>query len=84
MNGLWTHGSHPYDKNNIEDQKLLEKWESKDSKYYKDAIKTWTIRDVLKRETAKLNNLNYLEIFGKEINEEYIFNLIDEKIKSDN
>lgn len=28
-----------------------------------DAINCWTVRDVLKRNTAKQNNLNYLEFF---------------------
>ena len=30
---------------------------------YDSLIETWTIRDVSKRETAKKNNLNYLEFF---------------------
>jgi len=29
----------------------------------------WTIRDVKKREIAKQNKLNYLEIFSNDINE---------------
>lgn len=32
--------------------------------YYVHFIKTWTIRDVLKRTTANQNNLNYLEFFN--------------------
>ena len=31
---------------------------------YEKAINIWTVKDVLKREIAKLNNLNYLEIFS--------------------
>ena len=30
---------------------------------YDSIIYTWSIKDVLKRETAKQNNLNYLEFF---------------------
>ena len=59
----WTHGGHPYNKEN--DKEKIELWENKakKSKYYQNAIETWTIRDVSKRETAKKNNLNYLEFF---------------------
>ncbi len=63
----WTHGHHPY---NIElDKETLNKWRLKGSKYYNNAIKVWTKKDPLKRETAKLNNLNYLEIFSNNIDE---------------
>ena len=30
---------------------------------YKIAIEVWTIRDPLKRETARKNNLNWIEFF---------------------
>ena len=57
----WTHGGHPY--NEETDKKQLELWKSKDSQFYKNAINTWTIRDVNKREIAKKNNLNWIEFF---------------------
>ena len=60
----WTHGGHPFDENNKEDQLLLEKWKNKNTKYYKGAIYTWTIRDVNKRNIAKQNNLNYIEFWN--------------------
>ena len=63
IQGNWTHGPHPFT-DSEEDKLLLEKWKSKNTKYYNNAINTWTIRDVNKRETAKQNNLNYLEIFS--------------------
>ena len=69
INGNWTHGPHPFDKNNPEDIELLELWKSKDSKFYNCAIKTWTDRDIQKRTKAKENNLNYIEIFSTRINE---------------
>ncbi len=70
IQGSWTHGHHPY---NIEtDRDKLELWKAKNSDYYRNAIEVWTKKDPVKRETAKLNNLNYLEIF---------FNNIDEVIK---
>ena len=74
--GIWTHGPHPYDINSIEDSKLYKIWDnkSKESKFYKEALNIWTKRDPLKRETAKINKLNYLEIF---YNDDY-------KIKIDN
>ena len=66
--GSWVHGFHPFNENDDEDNILLEKWKlkSETSKYYKKAIYSWTISDVLKCQTAKNNNLNYLEIFPKE------------------
>lgn len=64
-NGTWTHGHMPYiadDKKCIEQ---LNSWKShKDSNYYKNAIKVWTVDDVKKRATAKANNLNFLEIWS--------------------
>ena len=60
----WTHGYHPYNKNDDNDIKLLEHWKSKNTTYYNNAINTWTIRDVNKRSVAKKNNLNYLEFWN--------------------
>ena len=69
LQGSWTHGQHPFDKNNKEDIKTLEIWKSKNTTYYNNAINSWTIRDVKKRETAKKNNLKYLEIFSNKLEE---------------
>lgn len=67
LQGFWTHGDCPYDFNNPDHLLWLEKWrkmyEETKSVIYKSAIDVWTNRDVLKRETAKINNLNYLEVF---------------------
>ena len=58
-----------FDKNNAEDLKLVEKWKLKNTKYYNNAIATWTIRDIEKYTTAKENNLNYLVFyFEKDFN----------------
>ena len=62
LNNHWTHGPHPFDPNNEEDIKLLEYWKSKNTKFYDNAIKTWTERDVNKRQIAFNNNLNLIEI----------------------
>lgn len=65
----WTHGIYtrricaPYDKNNPEHKKLLELWKSKNTKYFNEAIKTWTVRDPLKLKTATKNHLNYLVFY---------------------
>lgn len=60
----WTHGGHPYDSNNINDYNTLKLWESKNSKFYRNAIITWTCRDVNKRNVAIQNNLNYIEFWN--------------------
>ena len=63
----WTHGGHPFNKE--ADKYVLETWKSKNTDYYNNAIETWTVRDVKKREIAKLGGLNYLEIFSNNIDE---------------
>lgn len=42
LNASWTHGGHPFDKNNLDDIYQLECWEekAKTSNYYKNAIYT--------------------------------------------
>ena len=72
-NGSWTHGSHAFNSTNDEDIKILEKWikRSKASHFYKNAINTWTVRDVHKRTIAKKNKLNYIEFWN--LNEVYEF-----------
>jgi hypothetical protein len=62
----WTHGGHPYNENNKEDIETLNKWKEKDTKFYVNAITTWTIRDVNKRNIVKQNNLNYIEFWNIE------------------
>jgi endogenous inhibitor of DNA gyrase (YacG/DUF329 family) len=68
-NYSWTHGGHPFDVNNIDDINILLLWESKHTKYYDNAIYTWTVRDIDKRITAFNNKLNYIEVWN--INEIY-------------
>ena len=65
IQGHWTHNDHPFDINNLNDQLIMDIWRTKSlsDKYYKNALNTWTIKDVEKRNTAIQNNLNYLEIF---------------------
>ena len=65
-NGTWTHGGHFFDRNNQNDLKVLETWKSKGTRYYNNAITCWTIKDILKLETAIKNNLNYIAWFNEE------------------
>ena len=56
-----------------EQKEIIKLWEKKSQEInfkgelkenYNNAIYTWTIRDTLKRETAKKNNLNWIEFFN--------------------
>ena len=67
IQGSWVHGGRPFDSTNKDDLLLLEQWKKKNTKFYDIAVNTWTVRDVLKRETAKKNNLNYFEVFTNNI-----------------
>ena len=76
LQGMWTHGPHPYNPNSIKDQVKLQRWQSKannGSRFYKNAIKVWTISDPNKRKIAKENHLNYIEVFDS--NFEILYNL---------
>lgn len=66
-NYFWHHGPHKFDIDNDEDLKLLSIWKEKseNSDQYKEAIKTWTERDIKKYEHAKINNLNYIVMYEK-------------------
>ena len=80
INAHWTHGGHPFDSTDKEDLIKLEQWRKQNTDFYNHAIKTWTVRDVLKRETAKKNNLNYLEMFTNKIDDAII--MFESKIKN--
>jgi predicted nucleic acid-binding Zn ribbon protein len=61
----WTHGGHVYDKTNVQDITKVKLWDSKNTKYYNNAINTWTKKDVEKRkfiESLKLNCLYFYNI----------------------
>ena len=59
VKGLWG-----LNENNIEDINIVEKWKTKNTKYYNNAINTWTNRDVIKRSLAKENKLKYIEVWN--------------------
>lgn len=83
LQGYYTHGKHPYNPNSIEDLNLVKEHINK----YGDncpLVNVWTISDPKKRETAKKNNLNYVELFNKEDINLFLINLQnikDEKFK---
>lgn len=68
LNIHWTHGGHLYDPQNPADVEKLATWEEKalTSDFYKNAIETWTLRDVEKHTWAIKNNLNYKVIYKEE------------------
>jgi len=74
FNAHWTHGHHWFSSDNA-DEEILHIWQEKaedGSKYYKNAIEVWTERDILKRDTAKNNNLNYVVLWNKKDIEDWL------------
>ena len=69
LNASWTHGFHWFDENSKIDLEILSIWKekSKTSKFYENAIETWTKRDVEKRKYAKKNKLNYLVFWDNDL-----------------
>ena len=66
----WSHGKHWFGKD-AKDKLVLEQWEQKaqTSRYYECAIKTWTVRDVKKRQIALENDLNYLAFWNSDLSD---------------
>lgn len=62
--GNWTHGTGPYNGDNLNPEWIKKAKEG--SKFYKNAIEVFTVKDPLKRKTAVENNLNFLEIWYKD------------------
>ena len=60
-----------------EDLQLVEKWKrlSEKSSFYKNAVYVWTKSDILKRETARKNDLNWIEFFSFEQFLDWFYNL---------
>lgn len=69
VNLYFTHGGHPFNKENKCDIVKIKKWKTLAEKYnsdkYRNAIENWTIRDPLKIKTAKEHNLNYVMLWNK-------------------
>lgn len=70
LQGYYTHGKHPFDENSEKDLERLKKLKTTNLDYYiknntwPQIISIWVMEDVLKRNKAKDNNLNYIEIFN--------------------
>ena len=62
LNYHWSHGFEPF----VASKKQLDTIELWKSKGWYGNIKTWTVKDVKKRQIAEINNLNYKEFFNKE------------------
>lgn len=71
LNASWIHGGHYFDSNCDDDLVKLAFWQQKaeTSSYYRSAVETWTIRDLLKRETAIRNGLNYLVFWDNDLHD---------------
>lgn len=69
LNATWTHGGGFFNEDDVEHQDRLIGWHAKalTSDYYKNAIDTWTRRDVAKRKSACDNNLNYLVFWDADL-----------------
>lgn len=67
LNIHWTHGKHWFDSTNKNDLDILNVWKEKAkvSKFYENAIDTWTKRDIHKRNTAISNKLNYVVLWNE-------------------
>lgn len=63
--GHWSHGFRPFN-GTEEDLKKVEVWKSRatNTNSYNISIRIWTVRDPLKRETARKNGLNWIEFFN--------------------
>ena len=64
-NGFWSHGDHPFDKENTEDRenkKILEE-KSETNQFYRNVLVNWTITDVNKINCAITNELKYIAIY---------------------
>ena len=68
LNLTWTHGGKLFDKDNQADINKLALWEekAKTSRYYKQAVYTWTNLDVRKMNIALENKLNYKVYYSEE------------------
>ncbi len=89
LNGDRCHGDHWYDATNQDDVALVEHWKSRMSELeelsgklsrYRKFIETWTVSDVLKRQYAIDNELNYLVFWdgsNKTVNQKRVPRLSD-------
>lgn len=67
LNAYWTHGGHWFDENDTADITRLQEMKEKHSKFYDEAILTWTVRDLEKKTIAENNHLNYLVFWDDDL-----------------
>ena len=88
-----SHGGHPYNKYNTDDKHTLKILKHKsrqykinnnsaDKNFYDNFINVWTKVDTLKRNVAKKNNLNYIELFEKIKTKDELLNIINNYFKN--
>ena len=72
--GSWTHGSRPFNKDDESCIEQLTIWQEKanTSQFYQNAIDTWTIRDVRKRQCAIDNKLNWICFYSMDDVENFL------------
>lgn len=65
LNLHWTHGGILFDTSDNRCIQQLQEWEERaiNSQFYRNAIETWTKRDVEKITTARKNNLHYIVLY---------------------
>ena len=83
LNIYWSHNNHFFDSNNQDDLDTLAIWTDKANKghkQYQNAINVWTKKDILKRDTAQQNNLNYVVLWSRQEIDFYL-NYLNELIK---
>lgn len=73
LNAHWSHGGHWFDELSSDDVALVNRWreksEEKGSRYYYNAIEVWTVRDLLKRQFAIENELNYVVFWKSDLSD---------------
>lgn len=67
LNAHWSHGGHWFDAGSKADRAVLAEWEGKDTGFYRNAIQTWSQRDVAKRESARASRLNYVVFWSNDL-----------------
>lgn len=72
LNALWTHGDHWF-ADDVEDRNVIVQWTDKNTKYYKNAIDVWTVKDVEKRRVAIDNSLNYIVFWNNDLSDFYLW-----------
>lgn len=74
---FWSHGDHAFDVNNDRDiEKVKELYKkAQTSKFYKNVLETWVVRDPLKIWYQTKNNLNFLRFYSPKEFDEWYYSL---------